>query len=227
MKIVGYTRSQLAKDIIVVSIKCEKCGVEGHVTCKALSQLRTYICSSCGHVNYDKDGAQVNKGAKGLVKGKLSDKSEPLHRTGVSRMLKVFNSMKRKNKVDLSVFKDKEAFICWSVDNGYRDWKVLKLNKATGMVDRGARWVTSTYGVNSDIGKIKDSREAVETGARYLGGAIDDAISGITEALDRYEVLKQRFGELRNEPNLSGVDNSLRRVIRELDRINGTLNNVV
>ncbi len=227
MNIVECRGSQLASDLTIVTVRCENCGKDGHVAVKDVSKLRTYVCASCGYVNYEKDGARLCKSTREALGEGHVDVKAGVHRTGISRLIRTFNSMKKKNKVDTSVFQSKETFIKWSVAHGYRDWKVLKLNKATGLVDNGARWAPSAYGVNSDVNKLRTVKEFREAGARCLGGALDDTIESLADALNRYDELKVKCNEISQDQNFGAVEYTLHKVIMELNKLSATLDNVM
>lgn len=223
MKVVGWKHSMLAGDTIIAQIMCERCGHIGSASCKKLSELHTCICNVCGYLNMEKDGSRMYKEASELIGDDERKEDKSVHRSGIARMIREFNSMKRKGKVDTTVFPDKETFVRWSVEHGYRDWKVLKVNKATGLVDNGAYWSASSYGVNVDSSKIKSADEAKEILTKCVGVALCESREKIDETLTKFEELEEKYKELKEVEGFGLVKNNLLKVMRELEKIEDTV----
>lgn len=223
MKIAGWKEGIGGN--IIAQVVCEKCGHLGVVSCEKLSDLKYALCDACGHLNMDKDGARVYKGASELLGNEEVEVDKTVHREGIARIVREYNNMKRKGKLDTNVFRDKDDFLKWSFNHGYKDWKVLRVNEKTGMVDNGARWVASTYGLKLEVEGVNED-SAKEIIARSVESYLDDskkqlekAVEVCVEMRDKLNKSGSDVGKLQSVGELLSVEEKISRVMLELDRI--------
>lgn len=64
--------------------------------------------------------------------------------SGLYRLKSYYGQSKAKHQMNLADFPTFEEFMLWSVKQGYRDWKTLKLDE-NNMVSRRAQWIAGGY----------------------------------------------------------------------------------
>lgn len=70
--------------------------------------------------------------------------------SGLYRLKSYYGQAKTKHQVNLEDFPTFEDFMLWSVKQGYRDWKTLRLDESN-MINKQARWIAGGYNKkNSD-----------------------------------------------------------------------------
>lgn len=197
MNVVGWKESRLS-DKIIATIKCERCSSQFDVMCDGLSQIKRAVCFQCGAVNlaYVAPIKKDNKSIKSEVKRSEDTESVKVSDRGLSRIKRIYNSIKRKDRVDEEVFKDCESFVRWSIDNGYRDWKKLCIGPS-GLLSSDAVWVVTPVGATErsykdKVESVANDNEALGLLAKASNMSLEHIASEI-ESVDKLSRTLQRY----------------------------------
>lgn len=223
MNVVRCVESNLQKGLYIVDIKCERCGHVGTVKVDKISELHHCICTQCGFVNVEYKDGKLYKDTRKLGRGLSDIKDKTVLRVGLERLIRTYMKLKRTGFIDERAFEDKEDFLAWSIENGYRDWKVLRSKEENGLIDREARWVSSKYGVSDcESASVTEQQGKILT-AKAFGMAIETSKESIEKALNTVKIEKEKWSGLESKSGTKELERRLKRVMTELDSISEQL----
>ena len=224
MKVLSFRESVLDSGLLVASVECDRCGHIGQVTCGNLSELHHSICSKCGYVSVERKDGQLYKDTKKLVESDSVGDSGRVEREGLERVIRTYNREVKAGRVDIEAFPNKEAFVRWSVEHGYRDWKTLRAGVGRQLIDKSAVWVVCTSGVKGSSSKTTCSeRQAKDKIAKGFGVCLVEGIEGIDTALGICDEELERWGELKDN-DIVEVRERMLRVREEYNELMSKLN---
>lgn len=211
MKVLNYKKSILDDSLLVASVECDMCGHVGQVTCSNLSELHHSICSKCGYVSVERKDGQLYKDTKKLL-GKVGVEHDcRVEREGLERVVRIYNKEVKAGKVDLNAFPDKEAFVRWSIEHGYRDWKALRAGSGKQLIDESAVWVVCTSNVKGSSSRTtRNERQGKDKIAKGFGVCLSSGIEDIDTALMICDEELERWQKLRDSDVIEVRERMLR-----------------
>lgn len=119
---------------------------------------------------YTIDGMDANDFLNGLAVADLGiegyDEFESLNAarsySGLYRLKSYYAQSKAKKQMNLEDFPTFEDFMLWSVKQGYRDWKTLKLD-SKGQASKEAQWVAGGYNKKNAGKTLQTTTELMTT----------------------------------------------------------------
>lgn len=226
MKIVNCRRSEIDSNIMIAEVKCSNCGHVTTTTCKAITELRKCVCSVCGNVDYEeKDGRTYKEAEEAIEQFKQVGKKAAGFRSGTERMVRTYYKMLKRGVVDLETFPDKESFVVWSIQHGYKDWKTLKASPVTNKIDTTARWEVSGYGTKGavDTEKIADESDVKSFIAKSVGVALVEMSASISKALVNIKEISDKYNVIDEDEDTAELRYRLNRMQEELASIENEL----
>ena len=235
--IVSVKKSNIDSSKYIVTTKCVKCGSTNAIAVDNVSDLHHFVCDKCGNIEIQYcNGNGIYKDTKTLLKGVGRDVEDSKvggnYRSGFDRITAVYGKLSKKNKINLEDFPDKDTFINWSYEHGYKDWKTIEESEDTKVVDKNSKWVTSKWGVNSDKGKDKDVRgansvesyrQAYVSVARNLNVVVEDGKESIEKAISNCDNIENNCKAIGNSvedrPEIREVLNRLSRIKKEYESL--------
>lgn len=216
MKIIAWEESKLVGGSIVARVECEQCGHVGSVLCDSLSELHHSVCSKCGHVNVERKDGQLYKDTKKLLGNVGTERTSRVEREGLEKLIRIYYELKADSKLDLEAFPNKEEFVRWAVNAGYRDWKSIRAQYADSLIDKNAYWEVGGYGVKGYSNKKTATMSQGKTKiAKSFGNCLRDSIKGIDAALVVADEEIYRWG-IEDEGHIDEMKGRLSRVKAEL-----------
>lgn len=82
--------------------------------------------------------------------------------SGLYRLKSYYGQAKAKKQMNLTDFPTFEEFMLWSVKQGYRDWKTLKLDESN-TVNKNAKWVAGGYNKKNADKTLQITTELMST----------------------------------------------------------------